>query len=184
MKKGARSVMDAGIPNADMHIYTRAGDGGLTSLFGGKRLSKSDIKVEAYGSIDELSSFVGLLISSLKDDEDTLFLIAIQKDFYKIMARLSGAEVDLSYLEKRVLDFEKKIDLMDEKLRKIKKFILPGGNRESSLFHIVRAMCRKSERRVISAYIEEREVIKYLNRLSDLFFMMARKYGKEHEIFA
>src|SRR3990167_3453030 len=117
-----------------MSIYTRTGDKGTTSLFGGKRVSKSDHQVEAYGSVDELSSFVGLLVSKLRTTNHEL--INIQKDLYKIMAYLSGAKVDVRFLDRRVLDFEKEIDTIEKKLSRLTRFILPGGNEVSSLFHI------------------------------------------------
>lgn len=172
-----------------MPIYTRTGDRGTTALFGGKRVSKSDLQVEAYGSVDELSSQLGLTISKLKAKSEKLFLINIQKDLYKIMAFLSGAKVDLSYLDHRVADFEKEIDKIDKKLPKLTRFILPGGTEISSLFHICRTSCRRSERNVIrfseatsKPAHQQTLVIKYLNRLSDLFFTLARLHSKDKEI--
>lgn len=175
-----------------MPIYTKTGDKGTTALFGGKRISKANLQVEAYGSVDELSSFLGLLIYKLKPTTYKLFLIDIQKDLYKIMAHLSGAKLDLGFLDFRVEEFEKKIDGMDKKLTKLTRFILPGGSELSSWFHILRAVCRKSERRVV-AYFQNNEtmkqynniaILKYLNRLSDLFFTLARFYNKGKDQFA
>lgn len=172
-----------------MSIYTRTGDRGTTALFGGKRVSKSDLQVEAYGSVDELSSFLGLLISKLVTRNSKLFLIQIQKDLYKIMSNLSGAKVDLSYLNHRVADFEKEIDKIDKKLPKLTRFILPGGTEISSLFHICRTFCRRSERNMIrfseatsKPAHQQTLVIKYLNRLSDLFFIIARLHAKGKEL--
>lgn len=171
-----------------MPIYTRTGDSGTTSLFGGKRISKADCQIETYGSIDELTSYLGLVVVKLKNKKEALFLIEIQRDLYKIMGFLSGAKTDLLYLENKVLIFEKIIDEIEKKLPKLNKFIIPGGNEISSLFQIVRVLCRKAERRNIDYFNSKRItnyellMIKYLNRLSDLFFDLARKYGKDSEV--
>lgn len=193
MRKVVRSATDVDIRHVNMSIYTRTGDSGITSLFGGKRISKADCQIETYGSIDELTSYIGLVVVKLKDKKDAQFLIEIQKDLYKIMGFLSGAKTELSFLEKKVTEFEKNIDLIEEKLPKLNKFIIPGGNEISSLFQILRVLCRKAERRNIDffnstslklrgASKNELMIIKYLNRLSDLFFDLARKYGKENEV--
>jgi len=188
MRKAVKSVMGADIQSAKMAIYTRTGDAGTTGLFGGKRISKSDCQIETYGSIDELTSYIGLLVVKLKNKEESDLLVDIQKDLYKIMGFLSGAKADLLSLEKKVTQFEQKIDLIEKNLPKLNKFIIPGGNEISSLFQIVRVLCRKAERRNIDFFnkrkitINELRIIKYLNRLSDLFFDLARKYGKDNEV--
>src|SRR3989344_3918100 len=133
MKRAVKNVTDADIRNADMSIYTRTGDLGTTSLFGGKRISKADCQIETYGSIDELTSYIGLVVVKLKNTQDKNLLIQIQKDLYQIMSFLSGAKIDLFFLEKKVLVFEKTIDEIEKKLPKLNKFILPGGNEISSL---------------------------------------------------
>lgn len=165
-----------------MPIYTKTGDKGTTSLYGGKRVPKSDFQIEAYGSIDELSSFIGLVVNYLKDKSERDFLISLQKDSYKIMASLSGAKVDLSFLEERITGFEKQIDDLDKKLPRLTRFILPGGNELSAWFHILRVICRRAERKVIRHSQKELAVIKYLNRLSDLFFTIARLHGRGEEV--
>lgn len=164
-----------------MPIYTKTGDKGETSLFGGKRINKSHPQVEAYGTVDELTSFIGLVSSKLKNKYDRLFLIEIQRDLWKIMAALSGAKEDLSNLSKRVLIFEKRIDGLEKKLPKLRRFILPGGTELSSWFQVLRVVCRRAERNVVRLN-KESVIIQYLNRLSDLFFVMARSYGKGKEI--
>ena len=180
--------MDAGTANVNMSIYTRTGDAGTTGLFGGKRISKSDCQIETYGSIDELTSYIGLAVVKLKNKKEADFLVQIQKDLYQIMGFLSGAKTDLLFLENRVLTFEKNIDLIEKKLPKLNKFILPGGNELSSWFHILRVICRRAER-IFVEYFENNRTMKqsnnilmYLNRLSDLFFDLARKYGKNNEV--
>ncbi len=165
-----------------MPIYTRTGDSGTTALYGGKRLLKSDLQVEAYGSIDELTSFIGLVVNKLINRKDKFFLISLQKDLYQIMAVLSGANIDPKFLfEEKVLTFENKIDELEKKLPKLNKFILPGGTEISSWFHILRVICRRAERNVIR-FDNNIVIVKYLNRLSDLLFVMARTYGKNKEI--
>lgn len=164
-----------------MPIYTKTGDKGKTSLFGGKRIGKSHPQVESYGTVDELTSFIGLISSKLKNKKDRLFLIEIQMDLWKIMAVLSGTKKDLSNLSKRVLVFEKRIDGLEKKLPKLRRFILPGGTELSSWFHVLRVICRRTERSVVRLN-KESIIIQYLNRLSDLFFVMARWYGKGKEI--
>jgi len=165
----------------------------MTGLYGGKRISKANCQIETYGSIDELTSYIGLVVVKLKNNEESDLLIGVQRDLYKIMGFLSGAKTELSFLEKKVTEFEKKIDLIEEKLPELNKFIIPGGNEISSLFQILRVLCRKAERRNIDffnstslklrgASKNELMIIKYLNRLSDLFFDLARKYGKDNEV--
>lgn len=188
MKKAVRNAMDVDTANANMPIYTRTGDSGTTGLFGGKRISKADCQIETYGSIDELTSYIGLVVIKLKNKNDKDLLIQIQKDLYQIMSFLSGAKVDLLFLESQVLIFEKTIDEIEKKLPKLRKFIIPGGNEISALFQILRVVCRKAERRNIDYFNSKRitndelRIVKYLNRLSDLFFDFARKYGKNNEV--
>ena len=162
-----------------MSIYTRTGDDGTTGLYGGKRISKADCQIETYGSIDELTSYMGLVVSKLKNKKEKDFLVEIQKDLYKIMSFLSGAKIDLSLLEKKITLFEQEIDQMEKKLPKLNKFIIPGGNEISSFFQILRVFCRKAERKNAGSQLI---IIKYLNRLSDLFFDMARFHNKEKEV--
>lgn len=174
--------MDVDTQNANMSIYTKTGDDGTTALYGGKRLLKSDLQVEAYGSIDELTSFIGLVLNKLINRKDKLFLISLQKDLYQIMAVLSGTNINLKFLfGEKVLTFENKIDELEKKLPRLNKFILPGGTETSSWFHILRVICRRAERNVVK-FNNNTIIVKYLNRLSDLLFVMARTYGKNKEI--
>ncbi len=174
--------MDVDTQNVNMSIYTKTGDDGTTAIYGGKRLLKSDLQVEAYGSIDELTSFIGLVLNKIINRKDKLFLISLQKDLYQIMAVLSGANIDLKFLfGEKVLTFENKIDELEKKLPRLNKFILPGGTETSSWFHILRVICRRAERNVVR-FNNNIIIIKYLNRLSDLLFVMARTYGKNKEI--
>lgn len=169
-----------------MPIYTRTGDKGTTSLFGGKRISKADPQVEAYGAVDELTSLIGLISSKLKAKSEKLFLLQIQKDLYQIMAFLAGSKVIVNYLGQRAKDFEDKIDDLDKKLPKLTRFILPGGSELSAWFHILRTTCRRAERSAVRFFSRKETtqqfsnmvILKYLNRLSDLFFTLARFHNK------
>lgn len=164
-----------------MSVYTKTGDQGTTSLYRGKRVSKSAPQVEAYGTVDELTSFIGLIITIIKNKKDRQLLISIQKDLYKIMSCLSGMKIDLLYLTERVLKFENKIDELDKKLARLNKFILPGGTEISAWFNILRVVCRRAERNVVR-FDSKIIIVKYLNRLSDLLFVLARTYGKNKEV--
>lgn len=173
-----------------MPIYTKTGDKGETSLFGGKRISKSDLQVEAYGSADELSSHLGLIISKGVNKRDKQLLASVQSDLYKMMAFLSNSKVDLEALNDRVKSFEQSIDKTTSKLPKLHRFILPQGGEIASLFHISRTVCRRAERAVIREFLSKKTlvkddqqlIVKYLNRLSDLLFTFARKYTKGKEV--
>ena len=173
-----------------MSIYTKTGDKGTTSVFGGARISKDDILVEAYGSIDELSSYIGLVLNYIKNKKDIRFFINVQRTLYTIMAYLSGARVELKQLSEETKRFEQMIDDITSQLPKLNRFVLYPGSKIASFFHILRVETRKSERRVV-AYLKkskrlnsstEKMILQYINRLSDLFFTYARKYSKNKEI--
>ncbi len=172
-----------------MVIYTKTGDKGTTSIYGGKRVSKDDLIIEASGSIDELSTFIGLTVSYITDKKEVLFLINIQKNLYLIMAYLSGAKIELKQLSEDTKRFEQIIDDYTSRLPKLNRFILNPGTKIASLFHILRVETRRCERRVVS-YLKntknlknnEKLILMYINRLSDLFFTFARKYSKSKEI--
>lgn len=166
-----------------MSVYTKTGDKGETSLFGGKRVLKSDLQIEAFGEIDELTSFIGLVVSKTKSKKEKIFLINIQKDLYQIMAYLSEAKINLDFLTKKIFDFEKKIDEIEKKLPKLNNFIIPGGNELSAWFHVLRTICRRVERSIVKLNQKKTNLnlIQYFNRLSDLFFMLAREKNKKNE---
>lgn len=163
-------------------ITTKTGDDGTTSLCTGKRVSKSDSLIEAIGSIDELSSYLGLVIEKIKTVETKQFVTGIQKDLYHIMSYLSGSEVGALLLKTRVLFFEKQIDKIEKDLPKLGRFILPQGTEISVLFHIARTICRRAERNLVAANRDNKEIIQYINRLSDLLFVLARYYNTEEEV--
>lgn len=174
-----------------MTIYTRTGDDGTTSLFGGKRLLKSDLQVEAYGGLDELSAFLGLLMIKNKNKDDKELFTFIQKDLYQVMGYLAGAKINLDYLAKEVIKFEKIIDTLESKLPKLTQFILPQGTELSVYTHIARTTCRRAERNVVGYANSQKlstinheltTIIRYLNRLSDLLFTFARTYNANEVI--
>ncbi len=171
-----------------MPIYTRTGDKGMTSLYGGKRVSKSSAQVEAYGRCDELSAHLGLIRGMKVGKEDKELLLTIQRDLYEIMSYLANAPVDLSHLPSKVKKFEQIIDKIMSQLPKLTRFILPGGTIIGGNLHIARTLVRRAERGVIEFLRNSKKtpkhdlIIQYLNRMSDLFFALARKYTKEKEI--
>ena len=170
-----------------LKIYTKTGDLGRTSLIGGTKVPKSHIRIETYGTVDELNSYIGLLNdyitdmhsnAMLKEIQDRLFTIgsslACDPDKEPLMKIPDLKEEDISVLEKE-------IDVMNEVLPEMKHFILPGGNVAVSTAHITRCVCRRAERLCVN--MQEHEifvdplVIKYLNRLSDYLFVLARYIG-------
>jgi cob(I)alamin adenosyltransferase len=157
-------------------------------LFGGKRVSKADLRVDVYGDIDELTSNLGLAVSKISKPDEKEYIINIQKELYEIMGLLAGAKTDLSFLEYAVSSFENKIDKLEAELPPLHRFILPGGSETSSLLHVARSICRRSERKAVLLYQRDKDdeklvkILKYLNRLSDLLFMLARWHGRENEI--
>ncbi len=166
-----------------MPIYTRTGDKGYTSFFNGQRISKSDLRVDVYGTIDELNSAIGVAIAELIRIKDKGLrikkeLIKIQNDLLDIGSALANpASKPLSYLEKRIKDFENFIDRMTKQMPVLKNFILPGGGKAGALLHFTRTVCRRAERNLVKLSEKEKlnsEIIIYINRLSDLLFTMAR----------
>jgi cob(I)alamin adenosyltransferase len=173
-----------------MKIYTKTGDHGTTSLFGGKRVSKGDLRIDAYGTVDELNSWVGLVRDQPVNENRKDFLAKLQDRLFTIGAILAtepgNTKVKIPMLtEEDVLTLEHEIDAMEEHLAPMKSFILPGGHASVSFCHVTRTVCRKAERLVIQLHDQEPVnllVIKYLNRLSDYLFVLARKMGAELQI--
>lgn len=168
-----------------MPIYTRTGDKGTTSLFGGKRVSKSDPLVDLYGSIDELNSWVGRIAVEIKDHKLKKFLFTIQSDLFTMGCTLAGWKGNLTLLEPRIGEMEKQIDVMGKSLPELTNFILPGGTKTGADIHITRNVCRRVERQFVSI-ARSRQIdpfiLKYLNRLSDLFFQLARFINKSTNV--
>ena len=169
-----------------MPIYTRTGDTGSTSLFGGRRVFKNDPVVDVYGSIDELNSWVGLLASEIFQEDIQTFLHTIQSDLFTIGSTLAGWQGGkLNNLEKRATEMEERIDEMEKSLSPLTNFILPGGSPTGAHVHIVRSICRRVERQLVGLGQLQKidgNIIKYVNRLSDLFFVLARYINKHAQV--
>lgn len=170
-----------------MKIYTKTGDQGTTALFGGKRVSKADLRIETYGTVDELNSWIGLLRDQDVNSNRKDFLVNIQDRLFTVGSILAtepgNTRVKIPSLSNDdVLALEQSIDVMDGELPAMKSFILPGGHQSVSFCHIARTVCRRSERLVIALNNQEpvsELVIQYLNRLSDYLFVLARKMAQE-----
>ncbi|MDH3267787.1 MAG: cob(I)yrinic acid a,c-diamide adenosyltransferase [Ignavibacteria bacterium] len=171
-----------------MKIYTKTGDKGETGLFGGERISKDSIRISAYGTIDELNSFIGYTITEIKDQSVKDNLLKIQNYLFTIGSDLATPETEKNTKlniqripESFDKEIEKMIDHYDAKLEELKNFILPGGSKGASLLHICRTVCRRAEREVValknSVTIGDNIII-FLNRLSDLFFVLSRFENK------
>jgi len=170
-------------------IYTKTGDAGNTSLIGGTKILKSHIRIESYGNVDELNSYIGLVNDYLQDEPLKKVLKEIQDRLFTIGSSLAcdpdketGMHLpDLK--ETDILFLEKEIDHMNDALPPMKHFILPGGHVAVSTIHITRCVCRRAERGVVNLLQHEQFVeplvIKYLNRLSDYLFVLARYVGKQ-----
>ncbi|MBI3380184.1 cob(I)yrinic acid a,c-diamide adenosyltransferase [Candidatus Gottesmanbacteria bacterium] len=158
-------------------IYTKTGDEGKTSLYGGKRVFKNNLRVNSYGTVDELNSILGVVLSKIKDEKVAEFINKIQEDLFLIGSNLAGAKSDLSVLKTRVVEMEKMIDWADAQLPELKNFILPSGVAGATFLFYARAVARRCER--ILAELNQKEpvdpkLLVYFNRLSDLLFEMAR----------
>ena len=174
-----------------MKIYTKTGDKGRTSLATGKRVSKSDLRLEAYGTADELNSFVGLLRASLSKcegewiSEVDVQLGWVQNRLFDVGAILAGA--DMPFAEGNVARLENWMDVMDAKLPVLKEFVLPGGNEQVSVCHVCRCVARRLERGMVKWLEESGEeidsvVVRFVNRLSDYLFVLSRIIANNLEI--
>ena len=166
-----------------MKIYTRTGDAGDTGLLGGVRVSKGALRVDAYGEVDELNASLGTAAANVSNAEIGSVLEQIQRDLFSVGALLANPTGTGKKNEKISLDpevvqrMEETIDRFDSRLPDLKQFILPGGSPGGALLHQARAVCRRAERRVVGLAASEpvaESVIPYLNRLSDLLFVLAR----------
>jgi cob(I)alamin adenosyltransferase len=170
-----------------MKIYTKTGDQGTTSLFGGKRVSKADLRIDAYGTVDELNSFMGLIRDQDVNQKRKDVLVKIQNTLFIIGSTLATEPGNTkakipSLQEADIVLLEKEIDAMDETLPPLRFFILPGGHPSVSFCHVARTVCRRAERLTMALHEQEPTdplVIKYLNRLSDYLFMLSRKMTNE-----
>lgn len=171
-----------------MKIYTKTGDGGETGLFGGERVSKNSQRINSYGTIDELNAYIGLTITEVKDEKVKIDLQKIQEHLFTVgtdlatpnnekTKKLNINRTPSSFYE----EIEKLIDDYDLKIDELKNFILPGGSKGAALLHICRTICRRAEREVVAlndAVKIENNIIIFLNRLSDLLFVLSRFENK------
>ncbi len=174
-----------------MKIYTRTGDQGQTGLLGGTRVAKNDPRIEAYGTVDELNSNIGML-RDLARPHHTDLLISIQEILFSIGSRLACSSEEEAekfkvppITDRQIIALEEAMDAMDAELEPMRNFILPGGHPAVSQSHICRTVCRRAERRVIDLADQvpvQEVIIRYLNRLSDLLFMLARHLGKLNNV--
>ncbi|MGI8952738.1 MAG: cob(I)yrinic acid a,c-diamide adenosyltransferase [Chitinophagaceae bacterium] len=168
-------------------IYTKTGDKGTTSLIGGTKVAKSNIRIDSYGTIDELNSFIGMVGDLLTDEHIKKFLKEIQDRLFTIGSSLACDPEKETLMkipdlkETDIILLEKEIDTMTEQLPPMKNFVLPGGNLSISTTHVARCVCRRAERICVNMQQQqmfiEPLVIKYLNRLSDYLFVLSRYIG-------
>jgi cob(I)alamin adenosyltransferase len=170
-----------------MKIYTKTGDKGTTALFGGKRVSKADLRIDTYGTVDELNSYIGLVRDQSVNASRKNLLVEIQDRLFTIGSILAtepgNTKVKVPSLsESDIILLEKEIDAMEAQLPPMKSFVLPGGHQSVSFCHVARTVCRRAERLVIALDAQEKvegPVVQYLNRLSDYLFMLSRKMTAE-----
>ena len=170
-------------------IYTKTGDKGETSLIGGTRVPKYNIRIEAYGTIDELNSYIGLISSQDIDKHYKDILLIIQHKLFAAESLLACDSEEASkklpgIIAEDITILETEIDKMNEALPELHSFIIPGGNSVVSYCHIARCICRRAERittKILLDYPVDEFVLKYLNRLSDYLFVLARKIANDSD---
>ena len=173
-------------------VYTKTGDSGKTSLIGGTRVSKTHVRLEAYGSVDELNSFIGWLVCAIDDEAHRTFFHFVQSKLFTIGGYLAteteNKQPSVLLSGNDIARIETEIDKIDSQLSSLRKFVLPGGNETAARAHICRTVTRRVERqvyRVAEEYPVANEVLVFLNRLSDYFFVLARLENskKSEEIY-
>jgi cob(I)alamin adenosyltransferase len=170
-----------------MKIYTRTGDEGTTALFGGRRVSKADLRIDAYGTVDELNAFLAIVRDQEVNRKREYFLIQIQERLFTIGSMLATAPGNVTVKIPKLQDadpdaLEMAIDEMEAHLEPLRNFILPGGHISISHCHVARTVCRRAERKIVALNQAEDVdpiVIKYMNRLSDYLFVLARAMAAE-----
>ncbi len=175
-------------------LYTKTGDDGTTGLFSGKRVSKHHLRIQAYGTVDELNAWIGLIRNDKIADETNSFLIKIQNELMVIASqladdtsektpKLSGKIVPIAF--ENVTEIESEIDKINNELPELKNFIIPGGHVLISYTHLARCTCRRAERFITELKGEEEVsnvIIAYVNRLSDYLFILSRKFSKDFDV--
>ncbi|WP_321334434.1 cob(I)yrinic acid a,c-diamide adenosyltransferase [uncultured Bacteroides sp.] len=176
-------------------VYTKTGDKGTTGLIGGTRVSKTHARLEAYGTVDELNSNLGLLVTYLTEDRDREYLLAIQDKLFAVGSHLATDQDKVTLNEASIITpedvvlMEREIDAADEMLPALRFFVIPGGGRGAAVCHVCRTVCRRAERRILALtedYDIDANLLAYVNRLSDYLFVLSRKLNfleKKGEIF-
>jgi cob(I)alamin adenosyltransferase len=184
-KLGRTSPQPAALHFQPMKIYTKTGDAGDTGLFGGGRVQKDDPRVDAYGDVDELNAVLGLARAVEPLPRVDEVLMPMQRDLFSIGALLATPDLEKMHNhltkanidEKRITELEKAIDACEAEVEPLRAFVIPGGSRKGAVLHVARTVCRRAERKVVHLGREVEIpgiVVIYLNRLSDLLFMLAR----------
>lgn len=170
----------------EFKVYTKTGDDGTTGLVGGNRVKKYDPRLEGYGTVDELNASIGIIRSFDIPEDIKSLLIQIQNKLFNIGSRLASDEKGMAFTANLVIKpeeievLETAIDKFEEDLPELKNFILPGGELSVAQCHMARTICRRAERRIVEFSEQtpvQAEIIKYINRLSDFLFVLARKLG-------
>lgn len=171
-------------------VYTKTGDKGTTSLVGGTRVPKIHIRLEAYGTVDELNSNLGLLITYLRDEQDKLFLQQVQDKLFAVGSYLATDQEKTQLKAASIITpelvetMEHEIDRLDSLLPPLSAFVLPGGSRGAAVCHVCRTVCRRAERRILALAEQveiSSELLAYVNRLSDYLFVLSRKINKDEK---
>ncbi len=163
-----------------MKIYTKTGDKGQTSLYDGTRVDKDSLRVDCYGTVDELNSFLGVARNFIEDDEIIKKIYDIQRELFNVAGELAttdGGQFPQRVTEGKIADLESFIDTLLGRMPKIDQFIIPGSNKASAALHVARTVCRRAERKIITLSRQETIsplLMKYINRLSDTIYAMAR----------
>ena len=172
----------------NMKIYTKTGDDGTTGLIGNKRVKKSSPRILSYGTVDELNASIGIILSTGPEKDIQDLLVQIQNDLFVVGADLANPNLENKsnrITSEIILFLEKEIDRLEEKLSPITYFILPGGDSVAAHIHLARAICRRAETNIVSLAENEKinnNCLVYMNRLSDLLFVLARTVNKRKEI--
>ena len=164
--------------NRKASIYTGTGDNGTTSLIGGERVAKDDIRVQAYGTIDELNAHLGLLNIALDDEQTKLFLEHIEHKMLNIGCCLAGGDDRYSLTEEDITALQRAIDNLEATLPTMHEFIIPGGTEAVARANLCRTVCRRAEREIVNLqreYEVPQNILVYINRLSDFLFMLQRQ---------
>ncbi|MFA6597770.1 MAG: cob(I)yrinic acid a,c-diamide adenosyltransferase [Ignavibacteriaceae bacterium] len=175
-----------------MKIYTKTGDKGETGLFGGKRIPKSSVRINAYGTVDELNAVIGVALCYVENEKVKSVLRKLQNQLFVVGADLATPlEVESKNIsiprvsEEDISESEKAIDFFDKQLEELRYFILPGGTKSAAQLHVARTICRRAEREVVLLSQQEeinQNIVIFVNRISDLLFVLSRVENKTAEI--